>query len=205
MDFQILFSFIISVVIIAILPGPDLIFVLLQSIARGKKHGLLTTIGLMTGCMVHTTLVAFGISSAIKQYPVVFLAIKILGAMYLIYLAIKAFTSSKMILTNFKDVKEKTSFELFKIGFLMNVLNPKVALFFLALFPGFLFSEQLPLVLQFYILGGLFIIISFIMFSLVAFFGGIISVLIKKNKQLINWLKWAQVVVYFAISVFILT
>ena len=135
MDFQILFSFIISVVIIAILPGPDLIFVLLQSIARGKKHGLLTTIGLMTGCMVHTTLVAFGISSAIKQYPVVFLAIKILGAMYLIYLAIKAFTSSKMILTNFKDVKEKTSFELFKIGFLMNVLNPKVALFFLALFP----------------------------------------------------------------------
>lgn len=203
-DFQILFSFIFSAVIIAILPGPDLVFVLLQSITYGRKYGLVTTLGLMVGCLIHTTLVAFGISLIIKQYSIAFLTIKILGAMYLMYLAFRALINPPTIKVNLKNADEKTPFELLRVGFLMNLLNPKVTLFFLALFPGFLFSERLSLVLQFYVLGGLFIVISLIIFSLVAFLGGIISDLIQQYKQLGLWLKWIQAVAYLLISAFIL-
>ena len=86
----------------------------------------------------------------------------------------------------------------------MNVLNPKVTIFFLALFPGFLFSDTISSVVQFYILGGLFILTSFIIFSSIAFLGGTISESIRQNKNIGIWLKWLQISVFLAIAVFIL-
>ena len=165
MNTEILFSFVLSVMALAITPGPDNIFVLMQSVVYGKKYGLATVAGLMTGCIIHTTLVAFGVSVIIQENENIFLGIKIAGAIYLLYLAYKVFKSSSDITMNSDSIQKKTPFQLFKIGFTMNVLNPKVTIFFLALFPGFLFSETLSSVLQFYVLGGLFILTSFVIFS----------------------------------------
>ena len=201
---EILISFIIAVSILAISPGPDNIFVLMQSVVHGKKYGLATIIGLMTGCIVHTTFVAVGISTIIKENNTIFLVIKILGAVYLLYLAYKVITGGSEISTSTKKIDKKTPFQLFKIGFIMNVLNPKVTLFFLALFPGFLFSEILPISLQFYILGALFILVSFVVFSLIAILGGTISEKIKTSKNIGVWLQWMQVFVFIGIAVFIL-
>ncbi len=156
-----LISFILAVSILAISPGPDNIFVLMQSVVHGKKYGLATITGLMTGCIVHTTFVAVGISAIIKENNTIFLGIKILGAVYLLYLAYKVITGGSEISMSTEKIDKKTPFQLFKTGFIMNVLNPKVTLFFLALFPGFLFSEILPISLQFYTLGALFILVSF--------------------------------------------
>lgn len=204
MNYDILFSFVASVLILAISPGPDNIFVLMQSVVYGKKYGLATVVGLMTGCIIHTTLVAFGVSVIIKENENIFLGIKILGAAYLVYLAYTVFISPADISMNSDNIEKKTPFQLFKIGFLMNVLNPKVTIFFLALFPGFLFSESLSSVVQFYILGGLFILTSFIIFSSIAFLGGTISESIRQNKNIGIWLKWLQISVFLAIAVFIL-
>jgi len=201
---EILISFILAVSILAISPGPDNIFVLMQSVVHGKKYGLATIIGLMTGCIVHTTFVAVGISAIIKENNTIFLGIKILGAVYLLYLAYKVITGGSEISTSTKKIDKKTPFQLFKIGFIMNVLNPKVTLFFLALFPGFLFSEILPISLQFYILGSLFILVSFVFFSLIAILGGTISEKIKTSKNIGVWLQWMQVFVFIGIAVFIL-
>jgi threonine/homoserine/homoserine lactone efflux protein len=201
---EILISFILAVSILAISPGPDNIFVLMQSVVHGKKYGLATIIGLMTGCIVHTTFVAVGISAIIKENNTIFLGIKILGAVYLLYLAYKVITGGSEISTSTKKIDKKTPFQLFKIGFIMNVLNPKVTLFFLALFPGFLFSEILPISLQFYILGSLFILVSFVVFSLIAILGGTISEKIKTSKNIGVWLQWMQVFVFIGIAVFIL-
>ena len=201
---EILISFILAVSILAISPGPDNIFVLMQSVVHGKKYGLATIIGLMTGCIVHTTFVAVGISTIIKENNTIFLVIKILGAVYLLYLAYKVITGGSEISTSTKKIDKKTPFQLFKIGFIMNVLNPKVTLFFLALFPGFLFSEILPISLQFYILGALFILVSFVVFSLIAILGGTISEKIKTSKNIGVWLQWMQVFVFIGIAVFIL-
>jgi threonine/homoserine/homoserine lactone efflux protein len=199
-----LISFILAVSILAISPGPDNIFVLMQSVVHGKKYGLATITGLMTGCIVHTTFVAVGISTIIKENNTIFLVIKILGAVYLLYLAYKVITGGSEISMSTEKIDKKTPFQLFKIGFIMNVLNPKVTLFFLALFPGFLFSEILPISLQFYTLGALFILVSFVVFSLIAILGGTISEKIKTSKNIGVWLQWMQVFVFIGIAVFIL-
>ncbi|MCG8894415.1 LysE family translocator [Tenacibaculum finnmarkense] len=203
---EILSSFLITTAILAISPGPDNIFVLTQSIVNGKKYGLATVFGLMTGCIIHTTLVAFGISELIKQQPNLFFSIKLLGAGYLLYLAYQVYKSDAKIslsTDNLTDTKKSTG-KLFQKCFWMNVLNPKVTIFFLAFFPQFLFSKTLSTVIQFYILGSIFIVVSFFIFSAIAILAGSLSVAIKKNAQIGVYLKWAQIIVFVSIAMLIL-
>ena len=201
---EVLISFVFAVTLLAISPGPDNVFVLMQSVIYGKKYGLATILGLMTGCIIHTIFLAVGISSIIKDNNNIFLGIKLFGAVYLLYLAYKVYGSSSVISVSTDKIEKKTPFQLFKIGFIMNVLNPKVTLFFLALFPGFLFTETLPLSFQFLILGALFIVVSFVVFSCVALLGGTISEKIKTSKHIGVWLKLIQIFVFIGIAIFIL-
>lgn len=202
--FEILISFVLATATLAFSPGPDNIFVLTQSIVNGKKYGLATVLGLMTGCIIHTTLVAFGVSQIIKQNPNLFFIIKLLGAGYLLYIAYQVYKSDPKIAFSTKNIVKKSTFELFKKGFWMNVLNPKVTIFFLAFFPQFLFSKTISTIIQFYILGSLFILTSFVIFSSIAILAGSISVYIKKNAQIGVFLKWAQIVIFVLIALLIL-
>ena len=197
-------AFIFATAILAISPGPDNIFVLTQSIVNGRKYGIATILGLMTGCLIHTTFVAFGYSTLIEQQPFLFMGIKIFGANYLLYLAYQVYKSDAKITFSTEHVLQKTTVELFKKGFLMNVLNPKVTLFFLAFFPQFLFSEQLSHLVQFYVLGMLFIFVSFLIFGAIALLGGQVSDAISKRKNIGWYLKWGQIVVFVVISIFII-
>jgi len=199
-----LFSFAIATSLLALSPGPDNIFVLTQSIVNGKKFGLATVFGLISGCLVHTTLLAFGVSAIIKNSENLFFAIKLFGAIYLLYLAYKVYKSDANIILSSENVAKKTTSQLFKQGFIMNVLNPKVSIFFLALFPGFLFSDSISTVLQFYVLGLIFMTVSLIIFSAIAILAGTISEQIKENKKIGFYLKWMQIVVFIVIAVLIL-
>lgn len=199
-----LLSFAFATSILAISPGPDNIFVLTQSIVSGKKFGLATVFGLISGCLVHTTLLAFGVSAIIKESANLFFTIKLFGAIYLLYLAFKVYQSDAKIVFSGDAVEKKTTLQLFKQGFIMNVLNPKVSIFFLAFFPGFLFSDSLSTVLQFYVLGLLFMLVSLMIFSTIAILAGAISHRIKENKNIGLYLKWMQVVVFVLIAVFVL-
>ena len=204
MNIDILISFALATSALAISPGPDNIYVLVQSISNGKSYGLATVCGLITGCIVHTTLLAFGVSAIIKANENLFFGIKVLGACYLLYLAYKVFKSEADISFDSENVPKKSLKQLFIQGFFMNVLNPKVTIFFLAFFPGFLFSDSMSTVIQFYILGGIFMLVSFIIFSIIALLAGKIKdyTLNHKNSGLV--LKWLQIVVFVGIAVFIL-
>ena len=186
-------------------PGPDNIYVLMQSIVNGKKFGLATVAGLISGCLVHTTLVAFGVSAIIKENDSLFFIIKLFGALYLLYLAYKVFRSSSELKLNTEHIPEKSVFQLFKQGFIMNVLNPKVSIFFLAFFPGFLFSNTLNTVIQFYVLGLLFMFVSAVIFSAIAILAGSISEYIKQHKRIGLYLKWMQIIVFVGIAILIFT
>ncbi len=199
-----LISFVFAASILAISPGPDNIFVLTQSIVNGIKYGFATIFGLMTGCLIHTSLVAFGVSSLIKDNENLFFALKLLGAIYLIYLAYQVFNSDAKISFSTENVAQKTTSQLFKIGFLMNVLNPKVTIFFLAFFPQFLFSNEISTLVQFYVLGLIFMFVSFFVFGSIAIFGDKISTYLKQQNNIGLVLKWAQIVVFFGIAVLIL-
>ena len=202
--FEILFSFTIATSILSISPGPDNIFVLTQSIVNGKKYGLATVFGLMTGCIIHTTLVAFGVSAILKENENLFFFIKLLGASYLIYLAYKVYKSDAKIVLSNDNVKSETLLQLFKKGFIMNVLNPKVTIFFLAFFPQFLFSETISTVIQFYVLGGIFILVSFLVFGTIAVLAGSISNYLKEHSKIGLYLKWGQIIVFVFIAIMIL-
>ena len=204
MDYTILFGFITAVAALAISPGPDNIYVLMQSVTNGREFGLATVVGLISGCLVHTTLVAFGVSAIIKENETIFFIIKLLGALYLLFLAYKVFKSDSKVTLSNSNVPKKSLWQLFKQGFIMNVLNPKVSIFFLAFFPGFLFSKTLSHVTQFYVLGFLFMLVSFVVFSLIAILAGFISDYLKSHKHIGSVLKWLQIIVFVGIAIFIL-
>ncbi len=204
MSIETLISFALATSALAISPGPDNIYVLVQSITNGKSYGLATVCGLITGCIIHTTLLAFGVSAIIKANEAVFFTIKVMGAIYLLYLAYKVYKSNTELNLNTEAAPKKSLKGLFVQGFFMNVLNPKVTIFFLAFFPGFLFSETMDTVIQFYILGGVFMLVSFIVFSAIAMLAGQIKIYTLNHKNSGTILKWLQIVVFIGIAIFIL-
>ncbi|MUH36696.1 LysE family translocator [Zobellia amurskyensis] len=204
MNYETLYTFMIATAALSISPGPDNIYVLMQSLVNGKKYGLATTAGLISGCLIHTSLLAFGVSILIKESEALFFGIKVLGAVYLFYLAYKVFKSSSSLELTEGSVPKKGLWQLFKQGFIMNVLNPKVTIFFLAFFPGFLFSDEISTTIQFYVLGLIFMFISTLVFSLIAVLSGTISSYFTENSKMGFYLKWLQIIVFIGIAVYIL-
>ncbi len=204
LNYEILYAFSLATSALAISPGPDNIYVLMQSVTHGRKQGMSTVVGLISGCIVHTTLLAFGVSKIIKNNDTLFFGIKLLGALYLLFLAYKVFKSDATLNLANQKVDKKGNWQLVKQGFIMNVLNPKVTMFFLAFFPGFLFSNELSTVVQFYTLGFLFMGVSFVLFSAIALLSGFISDYITGNNTVAIFLKWMQIAVFIGIAVFLL-
>ncbi|GHC59668.1 LysE family translocator [Ulvibacter litoralis] len=196
-------SFSLATLALAFSPGPDNIYVLTQSLVNGTKSGIATTAGLISGCIVHTTLLAFGVSAIITASESIFYGIKVFGALYLLYLAYSVYKSDASV-TFSEDAPKKSNWELFKIGVFMNLVNPKIMIFFLAFFPAFLWSPSENTVSQFYILGIVFMVVSFIVFSTIALLAGSIKQFLMKSKTVGPVLKWLQIVVFIGIAVFIL-
>ena len=198
-----LYLFSLATMALALSPGPDNIYVLTQSLTNGAKSGIATTAGLISGCIVHTTLLAFGVSIIITTSPILFYSIKVFGACYLIFLAWKVFRSDSKINLGTK-ASRKSYGQLFKQGVIMNLVNPKVLIFFLAFFPGFLWEPSENTVTQFYILGITFMIVSFMVFSGLALLAGGISSYMVNHKNTGTILKWLQIIVFVGIAVYIL-
>ncbi|MEH6705019.1 MAG: LysE family translocator [Galbibacter orientalis] len=203
MDIEVLTAFVLASAALAVAPGPDNIYVLMQSMVHGRKSGIATVLGLMSGCLVHTTLVAFGVSVIIKQNEILFTILKVFGALYLLYLAYSVYRSSDVIDLSNNKVSKKSFKSLFVQGFFMNVLNPKVSIFFLAFFPGFLFSNSINSIYQFYILGGIFIIVSFFVFLFIVLLASKVASYIMTHENIGLLFKWLQIIVFITIAFFI--
>ena len=129
--------------------------------------------------------------------------IKLFGALYLLYLAYITYKSNDEVLLNTKAEK-KGLLKLFKQGFIMNVLNPKVSIFFLAFFPGFLYSSTQSTIIQFYVLGGLFMLQALIIFSMVSVLSGNFASYLKAHPKFNTNIKWFKILVFVGIAIFIL-
>ena len=204
MNTEIIVSFIFATATLAFSPGPDNLFVLVQTISYGKRKGMAIVSGLIFGCITHTSVVAFGLSSFIQSSPKLLFSLKLIGAFYLLYLAYITYISKHDIDLKKQSGNRNSLFKLFRRGFIMNVINPKVSLFFIAFFPAFLFSPTLSLTTQFFILGLLFMGTSFLIFTIIVFCSGSVASILKKNKRFEAIIKWCQIVVFVIISVFIL-
>jgi threonine/homoserine/homoserine lactone efflux protein len=187
---------------LAISPGPDNIFVLTQSVARGSKYGIAIASGLITGCIVHTSLVALGFAVIIRDNAWLLWLIKIAGALYLLYLAFKIYRAPASIDLSNDNSNQYGFWKLYRIGITMNLLNPKVTLFFLAILSQFVIADHpYPEWIQIYILGGVFMAVSLVVFYTIAILAGQVSHLIKSASWFAPVMKWLQIFVFVGIVI----
>jgi threonine/homoserine/homoserine lactone efflux protein len=181
-ELGVLIPFLIASVSLTLLPGPDNLFVLSMSIVNGARAGIPTALGMAIGNFAHTTAVALGLSAQILASPVAFSVIKILGVAYLLYLAWQSWHHPLHLSLQNPQAKyaPRSSLKLFQRGVLMNLLNPKVALFFLAFFPQFVDQNSAFKSQQIFFLGTLFVIQAAIIFCAIALAAGRLQPLISR-------------------------
>ncbi|MGG7078074.1 LysE family translocator [Clostridium sardiniense] len=200
MELVTIISFLGASVLLTLAPGPDILYVMTQSITQDKKAGIFTAFGLCSGVLIHTTAAAIGISAILYSSTAIFNGVKLIGASYLLYLAYKEFRSKSEESAILKGEALEYS-KLYKKGVLMNVLNPKVALFFLALLPQFINENGINVGVQMMILGIIFMIQAFIIFSLISFFSGTIGDKLLKNRKIASKFNFIKGTVYAIIGI----
>ncbi|BDS12422.1 LysE family translocator [Aureispira anguillae] len=196
MELELLISFLGASIILSLMPGPDNLFVLTESLTKGQKNGIAISIGLSLGVLVHTLAAATGVSIIIQQSALAFSVLKYLGAAYLFYLAFMAIREKPLTLDLKNDAVtvQRPTIALIKKGFFMNVLNPKVSLFFIAFLPQFVSHTGFAVTLQMIILGLLFMVQALVVFSLIAMLSSQLTSYVNSPKF---WgiTKWSKITV----------
>jgi threonine/homoserine/homoserine lactone efflux protein len=180
-------------------PGPDNIFIMTQGIARGRTPAIVTALGMCSGISVHTTAAAFGISALFYSSAVAFTVVKSAGAAYLLYLAYRTLRERATIRLATAD--HRSTAQLFKRGFIMNVLNPKVAMFFLAFLPQFVSPASTRVPLQMLLLGALFMVQAVIIFTLIGYFSGSIGHFILARPRIARYFDWLTAGVFATLGI----
>lgn len=153
-SWETLLAFATLTLLVAYFPGPALLYTAAQTIAHGKKAGLMAMLGIHLGCYLHVFAAAFGLSAVFKHVPELYVAVKLAGALYLVWLGIGMIRSKLGTPEQQAVVPPKTVRRALIDSFIVEVLNPKVALFFIALLPQFVDpAGSLPVWAQFLILG----------------------------------------------------
>ncbi|MEG1934863.1 MAG: LysE family translocator [Rikenellaceae bacterium] len=192
------------------MPGPDIIFVLTESIKNGVKNGVKIACGLSTGLAVYSIIVLTGLGLIISRIGWLNIAVKYFGVCYLMFIGISsvraAYKNSKTTNDNF-ELKNEVGYNPYIRGIIMNLTNPKTLIFFLSLFPQFMDMEKSPIlesILLFVILIG----IALTIFSLVAIFSGKISAYLKANTHSFNnsgkFFAFLELAIFTTISLFLL-
>jgi len=178
-------------VLLNLTPGPDTVYILGRSIAQGREAGVASALGICVGSIFHTCAAALGLSAILATSSVAFVAIKLVGGAYLIFLGIKLLLDRRRELSLPSNFRQRTSAAAFRQGVLTNVLNPKVALFFLAFLPQFIdpgSSAKLP---AFLLLGLTFVTTGTIWCLILAWFASAFSERLRANPTITAWLNRA--------------
>lgn len=192
-------SFFAVAVLLALAPGPDNIFVLTQAAVNGRAAGLSVTFGLCTGLIIHTAAVAFGVAALFQASAVAFDVVKLVGAIYLLYLAWGAFRAGAERISTSGEVALSLR-ALYARGFVMNVTNPKVTIFFLAFLPQFADPARGSMVVQMMILGGLMMIATLLVFGSIALLAGTLGEKFAKSERAQVVLNRAAGVIFVALA-----
>jgi RhtB (resistance to homoserine/threonine) family protein len=181
-------TFLLTGILLNLTPGNDTIFILTKSIGQGKKAGIVSALGIGTGSIIHTILAAYGLSIVIAQSILLFNIIKYAGAAYLLYMGYKMLTDASQLQTD--GVIERNQVDYLKVyrdGILTNILNPKVALFFIAFLPQFIDPTMKNTVLPFLLLGATFITTGLIWCLILAIFASTIFSKLKTNHKVSSY------------------
>lgn len=196
-------AFIIVVIGLFLIPGPAVLLTISKSALDGTKTGIITGLGIATGDFIHVLLATIGISAILMTSTAAFNIVKIAGAAYLLYMGIQALLA-KATSVRMPDVVKESLFKAYKHGILVEALNPKTALFFLALFPQFVDVEGSKVVTQFLILGVIFVVLAVIYTTILSIFTGKIGQLLKAGNGMNKWGNKVLGLIYIGLSLQVL-
>lgn len=204
-DLSVILAFGVGTLVITFTPGPDMVLFLSRAVNYGRPHGVAALSGAMTGLLVHTTLVAFGISLLIVAAPTAFLALKIGGALYLIYLAIRAVREGGGLDLIKKARRAPTLKESYLTGVGINLLNPKIILFFVTFLPQFVAHDDPDAAGKLFFLGVEFIVVAFPIVLSMVLAAHKLARLLTRSRWFTKALNWSFAAVFTTFAVVILT
>ncbi|HXP61697.1 MAG TPA: LysE family translocator [Dongiaceae bacterium] len=173
--------FVASGLLLNLMPGPDTLYIVGRSVTQGRRAGVVSVLGISSGCTVHTVAAAFGLSAVLAASASAFAVVKLTGAACLVYLGIRLWLDRTAVARSTGELPAQRLWPIYRQGVMTNVLNPKVALFFLSFLPQFVDPASPAKVLAFLFLGGVFIFNSTIYCSLVAWFAAALSTRLRQG------------------------
>ncbi len=183
--------FALAAFVLVISPGPNMIYLISRSITQGKKAGLISLFGVICGFLFHIIMVSFGLTAVLFAVPFAYTALKTMGVLYLLYLAYQAVKpNSKNIFDHKTDLPNDKATKLFSIGFLTNVLNPKVAVFYLSFFPQFIRPEYGSIMTQSLQLGATQVFVSFSINLIIVLTASKVAIFFGQNPSCLRVQKW---------------
>ncbi|WP_295230576.1 LysE family translocator [uncultured Chryseobacterium sp.] len=201
--FHELLFFALAALVLVISPRPNMIYLISRTITQGRKAGLTSLAGVICGFMFYIVMVSFGLTAVLFAIPYAYLVLKTLGTCYLLYLAYQAVKpNSKNIFDVDKNMKIDGPKKLFSVGFLTNVLNPKVAVFYLSFFPQFIKPEYGSVFTQSLELGITQVFVSFSVNFIIVLTAAKAALFFAKNPLWIRVQKWfmASVLTFLALK-----
>ncbi len=189
---------------VIVAPGPDNIYVLTRGIAQGRKVALASAWGMCSGLLFHTTLAAVGLSAILARSAGALSLVKYIGAAYLVYLGIRALLSREEFSPSAEKIFTVKLRNFFLQGLTMNLLNPKVAVFFMAFLPQFVspsVGTAGSAALRLVALGLVFALLSVVIFSAIALFSGVVGDRLSRNPRFATALQWSTAFVLVGLGV----
>ena len=199
LSIETLIAFVTASVVLSLVPGPDNLFVMSHSALKGWRIGFYITLGLCTGLIGHTVLVAIGVSVIFQTSAIAFNGLKIVGACYLLYLAWLSVQNKELNLGG--TDRDSTNRSYYFTGVIMNLTNPKVALFFLVFLPQFVNTSNDNDTIQIFLLGLLFILSALCVFTSIAYLASFLEDILKKSKTVNKNLNILAALIYFALAI----
>jgi threonine/homoserine/homoserine lactone efflux protein len=182
--------FVAAALAVIVAPGPDNIYVLTRGVTQGREVALASAWGMCSGLLFHTTLAAVGLSAILLRSAVAFSVVRYAGAAYLIYLGLRALMSKEEFVSSAEEAPTARLGSFFLRGLTMNLLNPKVAVFFLAFLPQFAGPATGGATLRLLVLGLIFALLSLAVFSAIALFSGALGDRLSRNPRYTSALRW---------------
>lgn len=193
--------FVLASVVLCVAPGPDMIFILTRTLAQGRKAGVMAAVGINMGAYVHLIAAVLGLSAILATSAVAFSVIKWLGAAYLVFIGIQVLRNKQNVaLTHESGLKKQSNFRILWQGFLSDVLNPKVAIFFLAFLPQFVNPQSGHPTLQIVVLGITTNVVAIAINLTLVYFSGALTAKLHSNQKISEWLNKTMGVIFITLG-----
>ncbi|HEY7597922.1 MAG TPA: LysE family translocator [Actinophytocola sp.] len=202
MDASTLVAFVVACAVISLVPGPDMMFIIANGVARGRAAGVVAAVGMSTGMTVHTIAAALGLGALLAAAPVILEAVRIVGAVFLCYLAVSALRSAKHVTqTATAKFGGHSLRRTYAMATLTNLANPKVIFFYVAFFPQFVTVGGWPTPLQFLAMGGILIVVGLSVDATVGLAAGTLSDLLRRRPGVQRWLNRVSATIFGGLAV----